>query len=229
MPSGEPAGELGTRQALVRLLLAGGPLTAVELATRLGLAPAGVRRHLDQLLAEGAISGREAPAARPRGRGRPARAYVLTDLGRSRLPHGYDDLAVAALDFLAERGGPEAVTEFARQRAGGLLADAQSDLARADDAAGRARVVADALTRRGFAASVQEVGVGVQLCQHHCPVGHVAARYPQLCEEEFAVMSQALGTYAQRLATIARGDSFCTTFIPLTRADIPARKMRTTV
>ena len=28
------------------------------------------------------------------------------------------------------------------------------------------------------------------------------------------VFTEALGTYAQRLATIARGDSFCTTFVP---------------
>jgi predicted ArsR family transcriptional regulator len=62
---------------------------------------------------------------------------------------------------------------------------------------------------------VHEVGVGKQLCQHHCPVGHVAARFPQLCEEEMAVFTRELGTYAQRLATIARGDAVCTTFIPI--------------
>jgi len=70
------------------------------------------------------------------------------------------------------------------------------------------------MTGAGFAASVRQVGVGEELCQHHCPVAHVATRFPQLCEEEMTVITEALGTYAQRLATIARGDSFCTTFIP---------------
>ena len=59
------------------------------------------------------------------------------------------------------------------------------------------------------------MGVGQQLCQHHCPVGHVATKYPQLCEEEMAVFTRELGTYAQRLATIANGDAVCTTFIPI--------------
>ena len=75
-------------------------------------------------------------------------------------------------------------------------------------------VLAEALTASGFSASVEQVGVGAQLCQHHCPVGHVATRFPQLCEEELAVFTEALGTYGQRLATIAHGDSACTTFVP---------------
>jgi len=39
-----------------------------------------------------------------------------------------------------------------------------------------------------------------------------------------AVITETLGTYAQRLATIARGDSFCTTFIPAVRV-APAGKL----
>ena len=50
------------------------------------------------------------------------------------------------------------------------------------------------------------VGIGRQLCQHHCPVGHGGKAVPQLCEEEMAGFTRELGTYAQRLATIARGD-----------------------
>ncbi len=38
-----------TRRAIVRLLLESGSITAVEIGDRLGLAPAGVRRHLDAL------------------------------------------------------------------------------------------------------------------------------------------------------------------------------------
>jgi predicted ArsR family transcriptional regulator len=56
--------------------------------------------------------------------------------------------------------------------------------------------------------------VGVELCQHHCPIAHVAAEFPQLCEAETELFSQLLGTHVQRLATIAHGDGVCTTFIP---------------
>lgn len=189
-------------------------MTAVALAEQIGLSPAAIRRHLDQLLAEGAIVSREASSVGRRGRGRPARAYLLTEIGRTRLPHAYDTLAVQALEFLADHAGPDAVAAFARRRAENLIGGVQDELAAAPDVPAKTKVIAGALTGAGFAASVEEVGIGEQLCQHHCPVAHVAARFPQLCEEEMTVITRALGTYAQRLATIANGDSFCTTFIP---------------
>jgi len=106
------------------------------------------------------------------------------------------------------------VTAFARRRAQGLVAGVRQELEDAADVPAKVEVLARAMTGAGFAASVRQVGVGEELCQHHCPVAHVATRFPQLCEEEMTVITEALGTYAQRLATIARGDSFCTTFIP---------------
>ena len=211
----ERTAEGRTRAAVIKTVLSDGPITAAALAAELGISPAAVRRHLDQLLAEGAIDFREPPARARRGRGRPARSYVLTDIGRDRLPHAYDDLAVQALRYLADAAGPEAVTAFARRRAEAVVAPHRAELDAAPDVAAKAEILTTALTEAGFAASLQQVGIGRQLCQHHCPVGHVAAAFPQLCEEEMAVFTRELGTYAQRLATIARGDSVCTTFIPL--------------
>ena len=214
-PVSADRGEGRTREAVIQLLLSDAPITAADLAARLGISSAAVRRHLDQLVAEGAAVSRDAPARVHRGRGRPARSYLLTDVGRQRLPHQYDELAVQALEYLQQVAGPESVTEFARRRAEAIVEPFAAELAGAADVSARADVLASALTAAGFAASLQEVGVGRQLCQHHCPVGHVAAKYPQLCEEEMAVFTRALGSYAQRLATIARGDPICTTFIPL--------------
>lgn len=213
----ERSAEGRTRSAVVNLLLSDGPITAAALAERLGISAAAVRRHLDQLSAEGALTSREQPNRAARGRGRPARVYLLTAVGRERLPHGYDEIAVQAIRFLAETAGPDAVTAFARRRADALVEPFRDRLSEAPDTAGRAEILAEALNSGGFAASVQQVGVGQQLCQHHCPVGAVAHEFPQLCEAELEVLTRELGTYAQRLATIARGDAVCTTFIPIDR------------
>jgi predicted ArsR family transcriptional regulator len=70
------------------------------------------------------------------------------------------------------------------------------------------------LTDEGFAASTDKKGKGEEICQHHCPIAHVASQFPQLCEEETAAFSRILGTHVQRLATIAHGDGVCTTYIP---------------
>jgi predicted ArsR family transcriptional regulator len=78
----------------------------------------------------------------------------------------------------------------------------------------RAQALAVALTAEGYAATASAISGGGQLCQHHCPVAHVAAEFPQLCEAETAVIGRLVGTHVQRLATIAHGDGICTTHIP---------------
>ena len=83
-----------------------------------------------------------------------------------------------------------------------------------DDPLARAEALAEALTAEGYAANASAIASGGQLCQHHCPVAHVAAEFPQLCEAETAVISRLVGTHVQRLATIAHGDGVCTTHIP---------------
>jgi predicted ArsR family transcriptional regulator len=203
-----------TRQAVTQLLLERGPVTAALIADALGLSPAAVRRHLDVLIAEGEVGTRDAPRLGQRGRGRPAKLFLLTETGRARFGHAYDDLAVSALRFLAERGGEQAIRAFAEHRVEAMIGRHRSEVVDEPESSGRTRALADALTREGYAASIRDVGSGEQLCQHHCPVAHVAAEFPQLCEAETAAFADLLGTHVQRLATIARGDAACTTHVP---------------
>jgi len=203
-----------TRETVARLLLEEGPITAAAVAERLGISPTAVRRHIDTLLADGEACTRDAPSRAPRGRGRPAKLFLLTEQGRSRFGHAYDDLAIAALRFVAEHEGPDAVREFAERRMATLVQRHRAAVTANPDPQERAKVLATALTREGYAASTRRVGAGEQLCQHHCPVAHVAAEFPQLCEAETAAFAEVLGTHVQRLATIANGDSCCTTHVP---------------
>ncbi len=203
-----------TRHRVTSLLLEHGPQTATELAGRLGVSPTAVRRHLDALVATGRAEERHAPGT-PRGRGRPARLFHLTDAGRSGFPHAYDDLALTALRFVAAQGGPDAVRAVAEAQLAGLERRCSAAVEAAPGAPiDRARALAAALTAEGYAASASAISSGGQLCQHHCPVAHVAAEFPQLCEAETAVIGRLVGTHVQRLATIAHGDGVCTTHIP---------------
>lgn len=209
-----------TRAAVVRLLLESGPITAGEIGERLGLSAAGVRRHLDALIDAGDAVAHPAAAWQHHGRGRPAKRFQLTADGRAKLNHAYDDLASAAMRQLREIGGDEAVRTFARRRIDTILGDLTIG-APQDDLPAAVGQVADALTRAGYAASTQKVGgsggflQGVQICQHHCPVSHVAAEFPELCEAEQQAFAAVLGTHVQRLATIANGDCACTTHVPM--------------
>lgn len=208
-----------TRGAIVQLLLEG-PTTAGEIGDRLGLSAAGVRRHLDALVEGGDAESNAAASWQHHGRGRPAKRYRLTAAGRGKLDHAYDDLAMAAMRQLREVGGDDAIRTFARRRIDTVLASAvgASDDDVETDVPAAADRVAAALTVAGYATTTTRVTGpidGVQICQHHCPVSHVAKEFPELCEAEQAAFAEILGTHVQRLATIVNGDCACTTHVPL--------------
>lgn len=209
-------GERYTRGAIVQLLLESGPITATEIGDQLGISAAGVRRHLDALMDAGDAQSSAAAAWQHSGRGRPAKRYRLTAAGRAKMGHAYDDLAAAAMRQLREIGGDEAVRTFARRRIDTILSGVTEG---PDDVASVVDRVAEALTKSGYAATATEVNAplqGIELCQHHCPVSHVAEEFPELCETEREAFAEILGTHVQRLATIVNGDCACTTHVPLT-------------
>lgn len=224
LPGGLPAAHADerTREKVLRHVLAEGPVAAVAVASALGLTATGVRRHIDALVDSGLIAATDIHPAR-KGRGRPARAYVVTPAGHMSLTSQYDDVATDALRFLAEQIGPQAITEFARRR----LAVDESRYAALVQAAGsdttaRAEALARALAEDGFAATARPVDStsspdaarGVQLCQGHCPMHHVAQEFPQFCDAETETFSRILGVHVQRLATLAGGEHVCTTYVP---------------
>ncbi|OLP03179.1 transcriptional regulator [Mycolicibacterium porcinum] len=209
-----PASDGHTRRAIIHLLLEG-PITAGQIGERLGISAAGVRRHLDALIEAGDAQASAAAAWQHNGRGRPAKRYRLTAAGRAKLGHTYDDLAVAAIRQLREIGGKDAVRTFARRRMDTILAGVTEGSGGVPDTAER---VADALSRAGYATTTTPVEGpihGVQICQHHCPVSHVAEEFPEFCETENEAFAEILGTHVQRLATIVNGDCACTTHVPL--------------
>lgn len=210
-PAEHALDDQSTRDRVARSILEHGPSTAAELAERLGLTPAAVRRHLAVLLEAGHLSPRDQRVYGTRGRGRPAKVFCLTDAGRATFHHSYDDLAIRALHFLREAGGAQAVSAFADH-----VMDEVKHRFAAEGAeySSPADALAEVLNEEGYVASLQPVASGTQLCQYHCPVAHVAREFPELCAAETRLFSELLGSHVQRLATIAHGDGVCTTHIP---------------
>ena len=134
------------------------------------------------------------------------------------------------LRYLEANAGASAVTDFARTRVAALEERYAARLADAgDDPSERTAVLVEALSEDGFAATARPVGAGglagVQLCQGHCPVQHVATEFPAFCEAETDAFSRLLGVHVQRLATLAGGHHVCTTFVPT--GGIPSRPRKT--
>jgi predicted ArsR family transcriptional regulator len=204
-----------TRRRVARSVLEHGPSTAADLASRLNVTPAAIRRHLDALLDCGHVVSATQRSYGGRSRGRPAKVFSLTDAGRADFYQAYDELAIQALRALAEAGGEQAVNRLAQRR----QADIEQRFAghsqeHGSPGFGATEALAQALSDAGYAATAEPALAGQQVCQHHCPVANVAAAFPQLCEAETQMFSRLLGVHVQRLATIAHGDGVCTTHVP---------------
>ena len=210
-------GVLPTRERILELIITDGPISANEVASKLNLTAAGIRRHLGELQTQGHIVLYE-PAGKGAGPGRPARFFVATPAGQNTMAKGYEKIAVAALKYVAQHNGQGALEDFARGEMDKLQEEIAPALEKAgDDTEKRAQTLAQELSRRGYAATIRTVpGAPIlQLCQGHCPVQDVAAQFPEICEAETQVIARTLGVHVQRLATIASGEHVCTTSIPL--------------
>jgi len=193
--------------------MAQGSLTAVQLSELLGITPTAVRRHLEALRAEGLIVARPLRRTTTPARGRPAKAYQITDAGRDRFYQAYGELAVQAIDQLLATAGPDGLSRLASAHFSPLRQTFDT-LRVQHPGVPLADVLAQALQTSGYAAELTHLAGGEQLCQHHCPVADVAREFPQLCEAETKLIASLLDSHVQRLATIAHGDGVCTTNIP---------------
>lgn len=189
------------------------------------LTPAAIRRHLDALERENAVEVRELAGVKA-SRGRPARHYVVTDAGHAQISHAYDRVAVDSLTFVRARLGEEAVAEFATAQAQELRTKLEEHMDNTGSIANKSRSLAKALDQEGYAASATPVAVGtplqaMQLCQGHCPIQHVAEKFPEFCEAELKQFGELLGVDVRRLSTLASGAHVCTTHVPTSALNRP--------
>jgi len=91
---GSAVSDPSTRDRVTQLLLERGATTAAQLGHALGLSPAAIRRHLDAMLAEGDVLARDPAVRGHRGRGRPAKVFLLFDTGHAYFGGAADPVAL---------------------------------------------------------------------------------------------------------------------------------------
>jgi len=200
----------GTRGQVVDLLRAE-PRPVAALAADLGLTEAAVRRHLTSLERDGLVTSR---ALGPRGRGRPATAWALTDRARRLYPDRSAEFANEVLEYLEDQHGRTALLAFLRWRQGRHAERYGDALAGLSDTTERAARLAELLDADGFASGVDEHVTPdgrtvLELRQGHCTISDVAAAHPEICAYEAALFQRLLGGRLSRRQTIAGGAGEC--------------------
>lgn len=198
-----------TRRELLVLLRSRPGITAGDLAAALSLSGVAVRRHLDNLAADGLVERVAAPA---RGVGRPPARWRLSAAGLELFPRRYDNLALDLLEDLAEEAGPEAVEAVFARRNDKLVRQYRAELGGISTLEERMRRLAELRDDAGYGAECRAGQDGeVLLVEKNCAVHRVAAEHRVVCSMELVLLQRVLGpgTEVTRVSHTMVGDPVC--------------------
>ena len=213
-----PTGHKGPRGAVLVQLKRSQPLTARELALRLGISLNAVRHHLKELEAAGLIVYRR----EHRGVGAPVFAYGLSPAAEELFPRRYGEALSAMLAAVVERDGREAAVGMLESYFDLLAGRMRVELQGVPQAE-RPAVVARLLSHEGYMAEARIEGDVAEpaeavLTEHNCPIPAVAGRFPEICAAEARYLADVLGAEVERTGHILMGCPACEYRVRFSRA-----------
>lgn len=183
-----------TKDDILQLLRKQGQATAHELAEQLDITPQAIRRHLKDLEAKHLISHQLIQE----GMGRPQHLYHLTEQGRDRFPHRYDEFAVSLLDTLAETVGPEQVSSILQKQWERKAIDYRARLGKGS-LEKRVAALVELRKIEGYMAEWHPVeqesdpnGDRFLIVEHNCAISNVAESFPRVCDHELEMFATVL-------------------------------------
>lgn len=178
-----------TKQNILQYLLHKGQATAQHLATDLEISTQAIRRHLNELEAEGLIDYQSVSQKM----GRPQHLYHLSDLGRDRLsPQKYSEFAVDFLDTLAETVGKEQVSKVLEKQWQRKAAEYRDRIGKGS-LQQRINQLVQLRQDEGYMAELHQVNPKhFVLVEHNCAISEVAESYPSICGHELEMFSAIL-------------------------------------
>jgi DeoR family suf operon transcriptional repressor len=208
-----PVGHKGQRGAVLTQLKRCQPLTARELAVRLGVSLNAARHHLKELEVEGVVSYQR----EHRGVGAPVFAYRLTPAGEELFPRRYCEALTAMLGAVVEREGRGAAVTLLESYFQVLARRIRGQVEGVPPAE-RLRVVARALSEEGYMAEATS-GEGVAvLTEHNCAIPAVAEQFPEICAAEARFLADVLSAEVERTGHILSGCPACEYQVRFSRA-----------
>lgn len=205
-----------TKHGILQYLMKGTQATALELAESLKISPQAIRRHLKDLEAEELIRYKSVQT----GMGRPQYIYELTNQGRDRFPHSYDDFAVSFLDTLAETMGYDQLTQVLHKQ-WQRKAMHYRQLLGTGSVQERVAHLGELRKAEGYMAewypyeevnsnsTCSEVESYIYM-EHNCAISSVAESFPSICGHELEMFGAVLpDCTVERTHWIVNGEHRC--------------------
>lgn len=190
----------GTRQRVLDLIMEQREARVEELAEALGITAAAVRRHLDNLRADGLIAVRSVRQAT----GRPYHVYYPTELAVG------DAHSAELLErMLRGLGGQDDVLVAVSESVAESLASKHRDEIEGSEPEERIVQVTESLRREGILESWREDDEGFRLVNGQCPYRKAAEISPLPCESDRKVIELLVGQEVEQLHRIVDGSPVC--------------------
>ncbi len=191
---------LGETKRRILVLLLDGETTAEALSSKVSMNLSVVRRHLEDMVAQGLVGS----SFKRGGRGRPSKVYAVTSQGRTAVSSRYD-LVAELLTMVVEKDSGEEQARRYYAMAGRMLAGGSGKSQKPSD-------LLPLLSNYGFQPELRVEG-GKQFCiSKNCPILKLAQAYPELTCDTFhtVFLREALGNQKIVLRqAIARGATEC--------------------
>jgi predicted ArsR family transcriptional regulator len=189
------------------LLKMHGPQTAADLGKATGVTGEAARQQLVRLAAEGLIVS----TTEPRGVGRPAQVWGLTDAGNARFPDSHGELTAQLIGSIRTQFGEEVLNRLIDSRSADSKTSYAAALEGASDLGERVSRLARARAREGYMAESWAEGDGYILVENHCPICVAALACQGFCRAEQDTFSEVLGpdVTVERIEHITAGDRRC--------------------
>lgn len=200
----------GTRERVLQLVIAHRGARVEELAAELDITPAAVRRHLDNLRADGLVGARAVKQAT----GRPYYVYYPTEKATGDIPAPYADLLERMLRSLGQRGVDQDVIRSVAESMASRHRAEMSD-AEAAPPEVRVRVVTESLRAEGILDSWRAEEDGYHLVNAVCPYLRAAEISRLPCESDRKTIEMLLGADVEQLERIVDGAPCCEYLVPL--------------
>lgn len=193
----------GTRDRVLDLIIERRETRVEDLADTLAITPAAVRRHLDNLRADGLIDVR----AVKQPTGRPYHVFFPTERAVGSLPTAYAHLLERMLQSLGEHD--EVIATVMQSVAESLATKHRREVTDESDIEERIRQVTQSLRAEGILDGYRPEADGVHLVNGSCPYRHAAEISKLPCESDRKAIELLLGEDVEQLNRIVDGSPVC--------------------
>jgi predicted ArsR family transcriptional regulator len=197
--------ETSTRRQIITILRTDGPLSAGDLAERIGITEMAIRRHIATLERDDLIY----PTTIRQPMGRPAKVYQLTEAADDLFPKNYHTLTLDILEDLIKVDGEEKLlTLFAHREE--RLVEKYKAMLEGNTLEEKVARLAELQNSKGYLAKWEAKEDGTyEIIEYNCPIAQVSRLYPQTCACETNVFRRVLGTDVDRQQCLAEGGTCC--------------------